>query len=1103
MDIVCGACNTQYKIDLSKVPSGGGFIRCKTCGERVRISTPPTDAPIALPASVASTPAPSASSDAIALPGFDLGLSLSGSRPDTAIPLVGSDDVQTLDDEEITEITSTPSAAPTLVTPPAPVQTKPASPFELDMDLPAAVPTLPPLDTTIQLPQSGTTVRPVVAEPARMTPNFLDDLPAIMGSDVAPVSPPTAVASAPVSSVSALPNFAEELPTPVLSPFSDSDLPEALPAYSPQETPALKLDTTVADLPAPEIEAPSLMEELTPVQKTELKPVKAVEVKAEVVPEADKEISTPNKFNRKWVYGGGLAAVVLGLGSFVLLRQRAPEAPVNLNPPTNAAALPPLPQPEQPNQAPAVQTPEPQVVVEVTSENIDGVGAQSLLAAVKKWQENEETAPKELLSWAQFRLAWTFGDVQAKGLLLGKVARPAELALAPSLKAAAQLGALLLDGKIGQVRQIGERLVKGPHKLSPHVRFVLASSFSKRPEAPRGIKLFEEVLAQAPQMIDAAFGRASLMLLRPEPKDGEQALVELIQKDPTTETAVRAATILRRAGLFDKLEIVTANFDKPEKQSEIAPAFVGSYLELLMLKGLRWGELKMAYEVAQKRVELAPTDILATLQLAHLAQANGADGMKIIEDALGKSGDPLVKSQLIAERVRLGLGNNDSETVQKFLESGKTLPPKIAQGWLKYAEGLLLQKQGQMPAARQALMVASKGRPRFLEPKLALATMGPEQGAPLLKRLTQLIGKTDHPAANYQLALVMRGVGNFAGAAQILDRLMWIDPTVADPVDLVLTWIDALDRSGQSGRAAEVAAKVQANLPQDMRPIKLLMGMAKRNGRTDAVLEWTQVLVKVFPDNSEFRIDLAAAKIDAGKAEEAQKDLDEMLRQKPEARNAQILLQLGRSWQKRNDVKAKDYLKESLRLLPTAEAYLAMADIEARQEKTDEARHNLQEAIKLRGDLIEARLSLARLYIDAQNNDGAISMLRELLAKDPQRPEAAELLGDALQEADKFKEAMVWYDTAIANKGEDANLLLKLAKLQLQQAMLPLSIKTFRRVLKSDPKRSEAHYYLGLALKDLGRPNLAKDELKLYLQEAPKGEYAVDAQSNLNDLESL
>ena len=30
MNVTCSSCNTQYKIDQSKVPPTGGFIKCKT-----------------------------------------------------------------------------------------------------------------------------------------------------------------------------------------------------------------------------------------------------------------------------------------------------------------------------------------------------------------------------------------------------------------------------------------------------------------------------------------------------------------------------------------------------------------------------------------------------------------------------------------------------------------------------------------------------------------------------------------------------------------------------------------------------------------------------------------------------------------------------------------------------------------------------------------------------------------------------------------------------------------------------------------------------------------------------------------------------------------
>jgi len=45
MNVTCSGCQTQYKIDETKVPAGGGFIRCKACGDRIRIPAPGQESP--------------------------------------------------------------------------------------------------------------------------------------------------------------------------------------------------------------------------------------------------------------------------------------------------------------------------------------------------------------------------------------------------------------------------------------------------------------------------------------------------------------------------------------------------------------------------------------------------------------------------------------------------------------------------------------------------------------------------------------------------------------------------------------------------------------------------------------------------------------------------------------------------------------------------------------------------------------------------------------------------------------------------------------------------------------------------------------------------
>ena len=159
-------------------------------------------------------------------------------------------------------------------------------------------------------------------------------------------------------------------------------------------------------------------------------------------------------------------------------------------------------------------------------------------------------------------------------------------------------------------------------------------------------------------------------------------------------------------------------------------------------------------------------------------------------------------------------------------------------------------------------------------------------------------------------------------------------------------------------------------------------------------------------------------------------------------------------------------------------------------------------SLELEPELTAASLSLAHIAIERRSFPQAVAALEQVLAKNPQHAKAAELLGDALVELNKPREAVARYVVALAAGGENPGILLKVAKLQIDSlGQTEESVKNLRRAVKADPKLADAHYYLGLALKDNSQLGEAKNELQAYLRLSPEGEYAADVKQAIADLE--
>lgn len=223
MTITCQSCGAQYRIDESKVPPGGGYIKCKTCAQPIRLMPPaqefggetqemgvlaqspaPAPSPPGEPAAAPPEPAADAS-DSIPLPDSSSGQGLWSDQTDTdlarasaasvqgpatddfgSIPLASSDDIELASSDDVTSLDGASDAA-----------------------LPSFA--LPPLDA----PDAAFAPPSSSATPTMETPRFLEDLPAAVDMPAFDASDlPTAVPTGTPSS--AAPSLDDFGPPPSL-----------------------------------------------------------------------------------------------------------------------------------------------------------------------------------------------------------------------------------------------------------------------------------------------------------------------------------------------------------------------------------------------------------------------------------------------------------------------------------------------------------------------------------------------------------------------------------------------------------------------------------------------------------------------------------------------------------------------------------------------------------------------------------------------------------------------------------------------------------------------------------------------------------------------
>jgi tetratricopeptide (TPR) repeat protein len=378
----------------------------------------------------------------------------------------------------------------------------------------------------------------------------------------------------------------------------------------------------------------------------------------------------------------------------------------------------------------------------------------------------------------------------------------------------------------------------------------------------------------------------------------------------------------------------------------------------------------------------------------------------------------------------------------------------------------------------------------------------PGEALPKLTDLAQEATDADGVEVDYQLALALADRHNAPGARELLEKVLWRDPTVVDPTDLVLKWLDMVHRGGDSARALGLAQKLQAARPEDLRPVKLLIDIAEALGDKDESIKWWQYLVKLQPNDFRHKAALAARLMNASRDAQARTLLDEVEGNAAAKKDPDVLYQFARAWAERDPIKARGYLIEARTYRPTAAVHMLLGQIDAKRNKTDTALESFQEAIKLEPGLSDAHIQIAKIELANGNLKKAQQELQTLVDEKPDDPTLRELLGDTWRDLERPKDAIKAYQQAAELPGARVGeLYLKIGRMQLQDlSQVGPAVKSLKKAVAADPKLAEAYYMLGYALKDLGKQKEARQALESFIQVAPADDVTDDLKNDLRDL---
>ena len=154
---------------------------------------------------------------------------------------------------------------------------------------------------------------------------------------------------------------------------------------------------------------------------------------------------------------------------------------------------------------------------------------------------------------------------------------------------------------------------------------------------------------------------------------------------------------------------------------------------------------------------------------------------------------------------------------------------------------------------------------------------------------------------------------------------------------------------------------------------------------------------------------------------------------------------------------------------------VAEGDTALEAGRTSEAIEAFSGALAFKPGSMLAHLQRAETYRRRGSEDlpAALRDATEANALDPTAPQPIELLGDINSAMGRYDEAVKHSDSYLQLDDDSTRVMYKLALAHVRRRQPKAAIEPLRQALTLDKAFAEAHYLLGVALRDIGKPDEA------------------------------
>lgn len=822
------------------------------------------------------------------------------------------------------------------------------------------------------------------------------------------------------------------------------------------------------------------------------------------------------------------------------------------------AAAQPLPHTGAPEPMPLPEA----HTTQATWATIDTLDHASLAAVEKPARQSDEAT--DLWAWAQCRRVLFMGDVEAKPALaqllsdrapppqpqpLGHGRRreraharrararaqewqsPSTVAMRPLQAAAYGAAAMAVAPKERAHRTV--ELLRPLLVQTPQGRLVAALGEGLGRGSSRARAQHDQLtalLAQRPQMVDAALALAKSYL---DSGDVHAAMARLgpLAMDEAADTWSRAAELMWQSQQMTALAQIMARKlggTSPERlaqsMAQAAPAHRTVMRRLILRHLLEEGDAVAALSWAMAQAQAVPGGAVSQWDALRLAAINHAQAPASALEVLNHDSAQTAVAALALSTGAWRLQEPAWGAAAQALAAG--LPSQGATRKLLHA--LAAEQSGSAQDAISALRHVSLGRgePQAVATlaRTQVASLRPNQAHERLEALGRLVvpkaelsDETLRPDLS-EMALRRLGAAREAQrpgqTLQAAQNLLWLDPLAQPPMDTLRVWAQAASEqhvaTGGSPEADPGLKRLEqliAQRPQDDALVLQTIELARATAPA-RVAGLLQVLLLRHPKDVSLTVALVEAYAAAG-AWDAARALVQPFAQDHGAMEHDGSMLYARA------VVAQHFEPEQARGLvhaalqagaPQARYYGLLATLELGHNAPDDALEALTRACTLAPQDAALQLRRARLMLgrkDARGADALIGTILTLPTRPEERAQAYLLRADIAREqndgpatAQALRQAL-----EVSRPDAAAALTLRLAQLELQElGQSTQALARLRALIARTPEEPKAHYLLGLALREHNEQEAAREAFARYLELAPQGEFAVDAQDAVEQL---